>query len=747
MRTRVWKTLFVLACSCALFAAPGCKTDGVGERGTYNTPGEDSGSNGGEDAGVGDAAPGGDGGGIVDAAADGTSATDGGGTADGSNTTDGSTAGDAGGDGGRADAAPTPCRSDDDCSGSQVCAVDRSGNMVKLLCRAPNSMGGGVGDSCSKDADCASNLCRNGSCTKPCSRPIQCSMDGSWTCKEATVTAQGGGTKKVNICQPAPAKMCITDGDCAGNDQCVARKKPSAVEFLCDSPNQGGGQLGDTCSKDADCAKNLCVDGTCTKSCAGDTDCSSAANHVCKTTSVDLGNGNTASASICVSRQPCDETDECKVGEYCYVQRDRTSSAGVCRQPNPGGGSLGDVCQKDAHCSANLCYDARFRKICSLPCKDATDCPTAGFRCKDRMVADGQGGTNQKKICVPAEPVACKKQSKCGPNEHCAVVVEADGSGLESVCIPDPGGVAVGSACTKDADCKSQICLAGTCSSPCTDRSQCANNQVCRNNAVTKSGQTATFQVCETLPPEKCTSTGTCSDPIRVCSSLRTTGGTDDAYCQFPNSSATGQLGDSCSKDRDCKSGLCLGGGGSSFIGECSAACTSNTQCGTNQMCANYGGNPISTCQKPCTTNANCSGTNICALNEDPNTSPNTLDTVCRKRNTSGKQFGGTCPSQDGSKCESGLCLTVYAFEPSDPRYKPCTRGAGQCASGWGCYPDPNQGNATYCADLESRCTRLCSSNADCTGGTTSNTFHSCDNSINYRLNDGGTTQISACSR
>ncbi|MFB6351081.1 MAG: hypothetical protein ABEK29_04745, partial [Bradymonadaceae bacterium] len=78
--------------------------------------------------------------------------------------------------------------------------------------------------------------------------------------------------------------------------------------------------------------------------------------------------------------------------EVCYFDRTTTSSAGFCREQNPGGDETGDVCQKDSHCKANLCYQGRFRKICSVPCKTGRDCGQ-GFRCEETDIADGQGGT------------------------------------------------------------------------------------------------------------------------------------------------------------------------------------------------------------------------------------------------------------------------------------------------------------------------------------------------------------------
>jgi hypothetical protein len=612
--------------------------------------------------------------------------------------------------------------------------------MLRFVCQSPNPGGGSVGDMCSDDSECAANLCLNGQCSKPCQRPIQCSQDGSYTCGMATV-----GGQDITACKPAPAKACTSDQDCAGAKKCVARQSGGNIEFVCASPNTGGGSVGDSCTDDSDCLRNLCVDGTCTDQCQADPDCSSASGYTCQTTQVDVGGGSMASASICVPPRRCSENDECKVGEVCYIDRSSSASEpGVCRQNNPGGGGLGSVCQKDGQCAANLCYAGRFRDICSVACKGPSDCTKPGYRCESTDIDDGSGGTRNVKICVPAPPSSCSKPADCpDSNETCAVVTNTAGTGLERVCIPDPGGLATGNACTKDTDCKSRVCLNGFCASPCTMDGQCANDQLCRSNMIDKSGQTGTFDVCETLPPEKCTQSGSCSDRTRVCSSLQTSGGRLEGYCRFPNSSATQTLGDSCSMNADCQSGLCLSQitSNAAFVDQCSAICRNNSQCGTGQICTSlpFSNTDAAACTKPCSTNNDCAGNNVCVTNENQLNSPYTLDTICMKR-TSGNTFGQQCGS---AGCQNGLCLNTYTFRRGSPNYKQCTPGQNQCASGWGCYRDAGAGNQYYCAEVDQQCTKLCSTDNQCGGGA-SGTLDNCG-SVTITLSDGTQSSINAC--
>jgi len=647
---------------------------------------------------------------------------------------------DTGGTDGTGDTGPTACLSAEDCPDGEVCRVDRSGNSIDMICGSPAG-DGEVGDACDSDDQCRSNLCLDGTCTKPCERPVQCGGDG-WTCDAADVSTDGGDTETINVCQRAPERQCQSDGDCAEPKRCIGRRGANNLEFVCGSPNNNGADVGESCQDDSDCALNLCVDGTCTGPCESNDHCSGADGYTCETTNVDLGNGNTDTASICVPPRPCDHAGECKVDEVCYYDRSTTSSAGFCRDPNPGGDDLGDVCQKDRHCKANLCFDSRFRNICSVPCDDVNDCKQ-GFRCEETDIADGQGGTITDKICVPAPPAKCDKQSDCGADETCSIVPTSDGNGLESVCIPDPGGLATGNACQSDSECKSLVCLNNHCASPCTSRDQCANDQACRTASISKQGNTGEFVVCETLPEEKCTSTGTCSDGTRRCSSLRQDANNDiQAYCQFPNGGASGGLGDSCSQNADCKSGLCAGRVGTPIRDICSVACTSDNHCATGQICTSlpFSNTEVATCSKPCSHNGDCSGNNVCMINENQLGSSISIDTVCREK-LSGAAFGETCGPN--TRCESGLCLLTYTFDQT-ARNNPCNSDA-DCSAGRGCHTNDNDGN-DYCAKEERRCTRTCTSDSHCSGGAGGN-LGTCSSSVTLTLSDGSTRNINACSQ
>jgi len=662
------------------------------------------------------------------------------------------------GDGGapRADAAATDggfdgsgeggprafCRSSGDCPDGELCSVDRTGEQLRRRCRAPEPEEGRRGDACTSDGECASKLCLEGACTKPCTRPAQCAE--GWTCEPTDIPTERGGTETVEVCRPDPSKECLSDGDCTENEICMARRGSDSVGFRCGDPPGERSSAGESCSSDADCLHDLCVDGECASPCDSERACPDGLT--CLDSEVDLGGDSSETVSLCRTPSPCSRAAECRADDTCVFERDRTGEAGSCRPPNSGNRQLGDACSGDDQCPAHLCHDGRFRTFCSVPCRNDSDCSEPGFRCETRDVPDDSGGVRSVDICVPSPPSACSNPSDCAPNRTCAVVVQPDGTGLESVCLPDNGGRSTGDSCTADTDCKGRICLGGRCSTPCDARSQCASDQLCRSNPVGKNGESGSFRLCETPPDEKCTSSGTCPDPVRVCSDLRTNMNNEyDAFCQFPNANAPNQLGESCSKDGDCASGLCLGDlPGSPLPDRCSVVCRGDNQCAAGQICTSVPSSPgsdVAICTKPCGATADCSGSNTCQINENRLTTPRSADTICAAPPGT-KQFGATCSG--GGGCESGLCLTSFTFDPTDPNDQRCTPGSGSCPTGWGCHRDSNRNNDYYCADEQRRCTELCRRDSDCGGVVSGDPLDSCSR-VDTTLSDGTTTQIDAC--
>lgn len=626
-----------------------------------------------------------------------------------------------------------PCRRDLDCPESEVCVVDSSGDSVSLTC-GPGVGAGELGDTCSSDSECASNLCVDSACASPCERPNDCGDTSRFTCDSTEVSLGSGATESLNVCQPRLGDSCLADSECTlASERCIAARGTDTIDFGCGAPNAGGAELGESCSDDLDCAQNLCIDDTCRAPCSGTGDCTSAEGFACETTSVQL-TGAAATASICVPPVDCTEDDGCRVsdGEVCFVRGDAPDLELVCRDPNVGGGDLGQICVNDRECANNFCVDTRFRRVCTTPCTSNDHCGVPGYECQVRDF-DGQ----DVEVCVPSSPTACTSNDQCPTGTRCAIVENVASDALESVCIP-AGADATGVACNADDDCASLVCLEGFCAAPCTDSTQCGQGQLCQSNEIQKAGLSQDFDVCETLGDEQCTDTQSCSDGVRVCSELRDVAGTTTPFCNFPNESASGQLGDACTTSSECREDLCL-----TVSDECSVVCDDDSDCGVGQGCTTYTvSTPVNFCTSTCSDDSDCDQGKICTINGDELT--NDVDLVCEKP-VGPEDLGSPC--QDGSECITGLCLRTLQYQGTS-----CTTSPDSCPSGQECscpLDDPNCSAADReCAIVERACTRVCDGAGDCaTSAFASNELTDCSPNTTVQRPNSGTKDISTCAR
>lgn len=625
----------------------------------------------------------------------------------------------------------SPCLSDNDCSNEEVCTVDRQTDLV-LGCDDPVG-DGTVGESCSDDAECQSNLCLNGTCSAPCEAPNDCNDAGS-TCEGTTVTT-GNGDADLNACVPRQEGTCLSDADCAGGQRCVAQKTATDLIFTCGQGNAGGGETGDNCGNDADCAQNLCDGGTCIGPCQSTGDCAAGDNYSCDTRNVDIGGGNSDSASVCTPPTACSENDDCRIGEVCYVDSDGTDVETYCRDANPGGGELGQICSADDGCANNLCGDTRFRDVCLVPCAQDNDCDVNGFVC-GTVDVDG----TDVAACVADTSTTCEAESECGTGTDCAIIPTTDGNSLEAVCVPSTGGSSTGLECTDDEDCASLVCLDGRCAAPCAENVQCANNQICSSNTIDKDGVTGDFDVCETLPVTICSSSDDCADGVRVCGLIQSTGSSTDAYCTFPNDPPAAQLGTTCTRDNECRENICL-----TPSDECSVVCDEDTDCAAAQVCTTYSlsGTAFGFCNRSCSNNTDCQNGNVCTING--NTLENTIDTVCESP-LGAADLGESCTT--GSDCITGTCLTTSIFDPASS----CTTDAN-CQADEVCKCPVDQPNCTtgkQCATEELACTRICdpaNGDSDCVSSFAANRLTECSTDTAVTLPDGsGIQRVSTCS-
>ena len=625
----------------------------------------------------------------------------------------------------------TPCTADGDCAAPDVCVVDRSGDEVDLTCDDPSGPAD-VGAACTDDSDCASGLCLDGVCSAPCDTSNDCSADGSFVCEITTITTDTGASDDITVCVPRPPDICLSDSECSGTDRCVASKTMTAIEFACADP-VGAGESAEACVADADCAQNLCIDGACAGPCETVGDCGGPPLR-CEVTNVDLGNNAMDSAQICVPPIQCANQGDCPVAanEVCYVREDNGVIDPICRNPNVGGGGLGQVCNADSECANNLCSSTRFRDVCVLPCVDDADCGVVGYECGTAPIDLMGGGTQDLGVCVPESPPACTSEADCATGLDCAIIENLAGDGLESVCVPGTGGAATGVACVDDEDCASLVCLNGFCASPCVDSADCGGAQLCLNQTVTKAPNNGDFDVCTTLPDVQCTSTDDCTDGTRVCGEVRFNSTTmlNEGHCTFPNVGQQ-QLGADCTQGSDCRENVCL----ASITAECTVICDKDSDCAASQGCTTFG--DLNFCNTTCSDNSDCGAPNrYCTINGDE--IADDVDQICRLPIGAG-DVGTTCTTS--SDCLTGLCLRTLTFNG-----QPCVNDTScaafpnhtcECPVG-----DPNCTSGQECAEISRACTALCDDAGDCAAPLTD-----CSPDIFVSSPSGNAVNISACAQ
>lgn len=183
------------------------------------------------------------------------------------------------------------CQFDTDCGAEQRCE--------NQACVARSSAGGGLGDSCSTDADCRDGLCAPSDGGRVCSRTCDwleassCEAPGSYCAATAT------GTCGIGVCllgvagAGADGASCARDTDCQSlyciEERCrvpcsggTTALCPPGTQCL-STPLSGCGacappkELGDPCRSFEECPNRLCAEEEnwtyCTKSCAEDADC------------------------------------------------------------------------------------------------------------------------------------------------------------------------------------------------------------------------------------------------------------------------------------------------------------------------------------------------------------------------------------------------------------------------------------------------------------------------------------------
>lgn len=580
------------------------------------------------------------------------------------------------------------CFSSADCEGDEVCVRPEPG--AEGECRAIDD-GGELGDPCEDSEDCESGLCHEGTCAEECDVQDDC-PDG-WICVDRG---------DVSLCEEPSS--CSADPDCNVDDhRCVVERDDQEVDLFCRTP-VGDGELGDSCTTDADCAAGLCLDGECSQPCDNPEDCGDIDEWICS--GEDLGDGE--ETNVCVERptEGCLTDAECTGDDRCVARTIDDEVQFVCGEPNDGGVEGGETCQDDADCAQNLCVE----DACAAPCDGDDACEfIPGSSCVTESVQRGDASGSVSVCDVPAE---CSRPDDCPDDEACSVVREDDQ--VHTLCLdPGDGDLADGETCDEDDECASNFCkedhFGDYCASPCETGDDCPGDSAdfefeCEETEV----GSGSIDACVRQDPPACDSENDC-DTDAACAIVASEDGDELETVCLPDNGGN-NAGGACSDHDDCLSRYCM-----EDLGICSAPCTDRGVCGNYQICTEEtlekdgASDQVQSCQEMPVTE--CSASVDCDFDE---TACNQLmvdddgdveSAVCGFTNPMEDPLGGDCSNHND--CESDLCWFDEEGDGGECSVY-CEETDRDCADEQVC--------AGMAADL-GVCLGACGENADCSGG------------------------------
>lgn len=427
------------------------------------------------------------------------------------------------------------CSQNDECLVSEVCELTRAVGGVEGVCGAGNFGGGALGDRCTDDVNCRSNLCYDGRfgpfCSDLCVDDTDCPSAG-FECATTTLDDATGVASQARTCVPVDPPPCSSQDDCASGLTCAFIENATADALITACiPSAGRLSTGATCSADSDCENRLCLSDRCAAPCEQNAQC--GLDQLCQNQTVSRA-GQSADFDVCktVAQERCDITGTCSdVVRLCSdlrVDPNINATVAFCRFPRSGGSPLGTSCTSGADCRSGLCL-TNFSGECSVACASDSQCAPG-------QVCTGQSSAASANLCVRgcSDNDDCLALANANTNYNCQINEDSRANEIDQICRPEvivdpanPAAGALGAPCATNVDCQSGMCLTNTTysSNPCATAADCAAGQVCEVSpssgaTVCSSVTSACTVVCD--DPSDCSGgvTGntltSCNSAIRV---------------------------------------------------------------------------------------------------------------------------------------------------------------------------------------------------------------------------------------
>ena len=540
-----------------------------------------------------------------------------------------------------ADINGSPCTSAAECR-SNVCGSDQ-------LCGSPNETPCATGD------ECRSGACHDGACTPHCASQSECgtSLYCSTQSNECEPALPAGAP-----CSPVgvPTRQCV-DGVCGTDAHCgLTDGAPCSGGASCRSGSCNAGTCSTTCAIDSDCPNDrFCSSGACTIKLPGGAGCTYATEcsaGICDSSVCGSFGGapcatpHNCQSGICDASGKCDATCttsgfDCTLGTACNTASSLCSPVGVAESP----------CTNDRACDFDIC---NADGLCSVPDGDPCGSPLI-CRTGVCFAHDNRCGLPVGEVCTSA--IVCRDDQCDVHDQKCGLVNGTPCTGVG------------GSPALDNAACRTGVCYVdGRCGLP--------NNQACAPTS-----------------PEACRS-GVCDTASTLCGAANGDPCGTDALCQSGTCADDGKCGarngELCTDDTMCRSAYCDPDGrcGRPNQTPCSDADTCRSLiCQTGQ------------CSTNCLGDVDCAPDHFCAA----------ASGACEPDLPN----GDACDSaQHGSgQCNSGVCFATDGH-CGLPDGQPCSPDAASCRSG-ACFAGlcgPSVGGCTD--DVDCDATRFCDATA-----------------------------------
>ncbi len=435
--------------------------------------------------------------------------------------------------------AGTECNfhADPDCTNAgQLCGVVGQNGDPLTVCVETIPGGREPGYYCDADEDvfCSNSLCMDGTCGGICTEDVHCEDYPGTTCQTEFYSDGDGNQGNIQVCMPEidGQTRCGRTSECSPQRKCSYRQREADVVTVCQQPNAGGGEPGETCMTSDECLNGVCVcgaglcDGTsqgvCSAICREDGDC--IQSHVCDTIYIpDLGGTDHAVSTCLPDPDSCSRNADCDVGKSCqvYVTPDSLLETDCMYGAGDSVDNTGDPCNNDSDCFSVWCNaDDNY---CHGLCLSDADCPTfedsptdcqndaectleelcngescnRDFECATQVFITGidQQGQNIYQTLNMCRPIRreCELPADCRDGEACTIDNNQTATAARYACHPGYGPGEMGDDCSQggSASCWSGVCVQigdtgeAYCTQSCVTGADCGPTENCDDPEVT----------------------------------------------------------------------------------------------------------------------------------------------------------------------------------------------------------------------------------------------------------------------